>query len=393
MNSFAVSIVMPCLNEIDALPYAIAMAKKAADLLTSEGLQTEIVIADNGSTDGSIEFAKSMSCRVVHCELKGYGNALKCGISHAKGEYIIMGDADGSYDFEEAVPMVQLLQQGFDICMGSRFKGEIKPGAMPFKNKWLGNPALTGILNLFFHSGFSDAHCGLRAFTQKAFSQMQLKTTGMEFASEMVIQSALLHLKSCEIPVTLHPDKRKRPPHLRPWADGWRHLNFMLMYSPLWLFFIPATVMICFGLLISITLLASDPTDALHIGPIWYGDHWMIVAGGAMDVGYQTAIFGLVAMTLHVQQDTLTISSVSKRIMRFLTPGKVAFWSFFLIILGFSFLLYTLLQWIPAVIAESKFLLIRPMVFGTTLGVMGLQGLFSCFIFSLISQRDKQHEK
>ena len=223
-----VTILMPCLNESKTLSLCITSARAALDELQPLGLTGEILISDNGSTDGSQKIASDLGVRTVTCLEPGYGNALISGARAARGRYIVMGDADASYDFKEAVPMVLKLRDGYDVCLGSRFKGRIAPGAMPWKNRFIGNPLLTGLLNLFYRSGLSDAHCGLRAVTRQAFDRMSLNCPGMEFASEMVVKACLQNLKRAEVPVTLYKDLRGRSPHLKPWSDGKRHVRFLL---------------------------------------------------------------------------------------------------------------------------------------------------------------------
>jgi glycosyltransferase involved in cell wall biosynthesis len=250
-----VSIVMPCLNERQSLGHCIAVAQRALDLLKERhGLAGEIVIADNGSIDGSQDLARTLGARVVNVTAHGYGAALCGGFSAARGRYLVMGDADGSYDFLETVPMVEALANGADICMGSRFKGGIKPGAMPWKNRHIGNPILTSLLNLLFRAGIDDAHCGLRALTKSCFERLRLEGSGMEFASEMIIKATLLNQRIVEVPATLWPDLRGRAPHLRPWRDGWRHLRYLLMLSPAWLFGIPAGLLATVSLAILMTI-------------------------------------------------------------------------------------------------------------------------------------------
>ncbi|MEL7486502.1 MAG: glycosyltransferase family 2 protein, partial [Pseudomonadota bacterium] len=237
LGTVDVSIVMPCLNETLSLPHCIANAKDAlAQIKAQYGLEGEIVIADNGSTDGSQRLATSLGARVAPVRERGYGAALIGGAKAAAGRFILMGDCDGSYNFTEGVPMIGKLNEGYAVCMGSRFDGGIAPGAMPWKNRYIGNPVLTGILNLFFRTGVNDAHCGLRAITKEAFETLNLSGSGMEFASEMVIKAALKKLPMTQAPATLSKDLRDRPPHLRPWRDGWRHLRYLLMLSPTWLF-------------------------------------------------------------------------------------------------------------------------------------------------------------
>jgi glycosyltransferase involved in cell wall biosynthesis len=228
-QSLELTILMPCLNEAETIAQCIAKAKVG---LTRAGVPGEILIADNGSTDGSQAIAEKLGARVVTVKEKGYGNALRGGIAAAGGKWIIMGDADDSYDFSEADRFVKKFQEGYDVVMGCRLPsggGTIMPGAMPWKNRWLGNPVLTSIGRLFFRCPARDFHCGLRGFTKVAYAAMELQTTGMEFASEMVIKATLKKFKITEVPITLHKDGRSRPPHLKPWRDGWRHLRFMLI--------------------------------------------------------------------------------------------------------------------------------------------------------------------
>lgn len=267
-----VSIVMPCLNETRSLPHCIANAQNALDRIAAAyGLTGEIVIADNGSTDGSQALAISLGARVVPVVDKGYGAALIGGCRNAYGRFLLMGDSDGSYDFTDGVAMIGQLADGSALCMGSRFDGGIAAGAMPWKNRYIGNPALTGILNLFFSAGIRDAHCGLRAIRKDVFHRLRLSGTGMEFASEMVIKAALLHLPISQAPAKLLPDLRDRAPHLRPWRDGWRHLRYLMMLAPGWLFGLPALVFALLGLVIfgAAGLQALRPGTFPAVGPYW----------------------------------------------------------------------------------------------------------------------------
>ena len=286
-----VTIVMPCLNEVETLPHCIGNALEALARLRSEhNLFGEIVIADNGSTDGSRTLATELGARVVSVNRRGYGAALIGGCEAALGRFIIMGDCDGSYDFTEGVAMIAKLEEGHDLCMGSRFKGGIAPGAMPWKNRLIGNPVLTGILNLFFRPGITDAHCGLRALRKEAFNCLNLSGSGMEFASEMVIKAALLKMKVAEVPATLSPDLRTRKPHLRPWRDGWRHLRYLLMLSPTWLFGAPAILAMGLGILILVTAVIH----ALNlIGPIPFGESWIVVATLLTTIGHLASLMAL----------------------------------------------------------------------------------------------------
>ncbi len=228
-NECELTILMPCLNEAETLGRCI---EKARTGLARAGLRGEVVVADNGSTDGSVEVAEKAGARVVHVKEKGYGSALRGGIEAARGRWVIMGDADESYDFSAIEGLVARLREGYDLVMGCRLPsggGVIAPGAMPWKNRWIGNPSLSFIGRVFFKSPARDFHCGLRGFSREAYRKMELKTTGMEFASEMVIKATLKSLRIAEVPITLHRDGRSRRPHLKPWRDGWRHLRFMLI--------------------------------------------------------------------------------------------------------------------------------------------------------------------
>src|SRR3954469_22469469 len=285
-----VTIVMPCLNEAGCLAACIANAREALAMIDAQyGLSGEIVIADNGSTDGSQAIAVAAGARVESVATRGYGAAMIGGGRAALGNYIVFGAADGSYDFRESCAMIGKLIEGADLCMGSRFKGGIAPGAMPWKNRYIGNPVLTGVLNLMYRTGVSDAHCGLRALTSETFDSLRLSGTGMEFASEMVIKAALQKRVIAEVPATLSPDLRDREPHLRPWRDGWRHLRYLFMLSPTWLFALPAAFSVCVGLLILTGALLGQAGWA----PTIFGDTWTMLAGALIGLGHLGLIMAL----------------------------------------------------------------------------------------------------
>ena len=281
-----VSIVMPCLNEAETLASCI---RKAQGAIERDGLSAEVIVADNGSSDGSPLIGKELGARVVEVERKGYGSALLGGIAAARGKYVVMGDADDSYDFTAIAPFLEKLRQGFDLVMGNRFAGGIRPGAMTWSHRWLGNPVLTRIGRVFFGTPVGDMHCGLRAFRKDAIDGLHLRATGMEFASEMVIKASLQHLKIAEIPVTLSPDGRSRPPHLRTWRDGWRHLRFMLLFSPRWLFLYPGVALFATGALVGGFL----ETGPQRIGPVTFDIHTLLVAGFACLIGFQLVVFAV----------------------------------------------------------------------------------------------------
>ncbi len=282
------TILMPCLNEAETLALCIQTARRFLD---RSGVNGEVLIADNGSSDGSQRIAEECGARVVDVPARGYGNALRYGIEAAHGRYIIMGDADGSYNFMELMPFVEQLRAGFDLVMGNRFAGGIEPGAMPKLHKYLGNPVLTMIGRLFFGGPSRDFHCGLRGFRRDAMLDLDLRTTGMEFASEMVVKATMHDLRVTEVPTTLSRDGRSRPPHLRSWRDGWRHLRFLLLYSPRWLFLYPGFAAVVVGLLMMISLTIGP----VRVGRIGFDIHTLLLASLLVMVGTQSMFFAILA--------------------------------------------------------------------------------------------------
>ena len=289
------SIVIPCLNEAETLTVCIQNAHVGAQKTCGAG-NYEVIVADNGSTDGSQEIARWENARLVNVPVRGYGAALMAGIQAAQGEYIIMGDADDSYDFREVAPFVEKLRQGFDLVMGNRFQGGIRPGAMPFLHQYLGNPVLSFIGRLFFKSPVSDFHCGLRGFRRDPILELNLRTTGMEFASEMVVKASLQKLRMTEVPTILYPDGRSRPSHLRTWRDGWRHLCFLLLYSPRWLFLYPGILLVTVGVIFSAILLVTPVRIGninFDIGTLLYATLFIIVGLQSIIFSFFTKIFGI----------------------------------------------------------------------------------------------------
>src|ERR1700677_635997 len=252
MSDLTVTILMPCLNEAETLAFCV---RQAVTALRDNNVAGEVLVADNGSTDGSQQIATDEGARVVNVPTRGYGAALIAGIEAARGKYVLMADADASYHFEHLPRFLPKLDEGYDLVMGNRFSGSIEPGAMPPLHRYLGNPVLSSIGRIFFRIPVRDFHCGLRAFRRDPILALNLRTTGMEFASEMVVKSSLAGLRMTEVPTTLSPDGRSRPPHLRSWRDGWRHLRFLLLFSPRWLFFYPGLVTLAVGLALSAALL------------------------------------------------------------------------------------------------------------------------------------------
>lgn len=375
-----VSIVMPCLNEEQTLGHCIANARAALDAMAQEyGLTGEIVVADNGSTDRSREIAQEMGARVVPVAQRGYGRALIEGFSQAYGTYLVMGDADGSYDFREAVPMVAALRKGADLCMGSRFKGRIMPGAMPFKNRYIGNPVLSGILKILFQSGLGDAHCGLRAITAEAFRRLRLSSDGMEFASEMVIKASLLNLKRTEVPITLHPDLRNRPPHLRPWRDGWRHLRYMLMLAPGWLFLVPAAILAFVALTVGpAVLLLSNPQGYWLI----FGIHWLIVACTCAILAHTLFLFGMAAIVFGIRSGYRLPPSRPGLLARSWSLEAALIGGLILMLIGGLGIAWAGLRWVEVSFNSPN--QVRELVVSSTLLVIGTQHLFGGFLLSII---------
>jgi glycosyltransferase involved in cell wall biosynthesis len=375
---------MPCLNEAETLAKCIEKAQRA---FREDGINGEVVIADNGSTDGSQDIARRMGARVVAVKAKGYGSALQGGIEAARGKYIIMGDSDDSYDFSAIRPFVEKLRAGSDLVMGNRFQGGIMPGAMPWKHKWIGNPVLSGIGRLFFHCPAGDFHCGLRAFTKEAYKRMDLQTTGMEFASEMVIKSTLLQMRIDEVPIILYKDGRSRPPHLRSWRDGWRHLRFMLLFSPRWLFLIPGTTLFFLGLLVAIWIWGGPR----HVAGVVLDIHTMLVSGFACVLGYQLMIFAvfikIFAMTegLHPPR-----SHLYKHPFREMNLEVGVLLGLALILGGLIALGYAIWSWQAVGFGElDPHATMRQVVPAVVLITLGIQTLFSSFFISILTLRRK----
>ena len=377
-----VSIVMPCLDEIQSLDHCIANARAALDEIERvHGLSGEIVIADNGSTDGSQALATRLGARVVPVSRKGYGAAVIGGFDAAWGEFLVMGDCDGSYDFRDAVPMISRLLAGADLVMGSRFKGGIAPGAMPWKNRFIGNPALTGILNLFFQSGISDAHCGLRAIRKAAYARLGLTSDGMEFASEMVIKAALLGLDMREVPAKLLPDLRDRPPHLRPWRDGWRHLRYLFMLSPTWVFGVPALA--AFALAAKILLTSMLHRTGLLPGTGHYGDSWVILGGFMVSVGHFAAMMALATHLHGVNQGYRKMGAGLRRFGAWLTLESVLLVGAGLLALSGLGFGYTFWRWAQG--SYHALPSVLPVVLAAMTGAVGCQTIMGGFLLAIIA--------
>jgi glycosyltransferase involved in cell wall biosynthesis len=390
-RDIAVSIVMPCLNEAATVGDCVCDAREAlAAMKERHGLAGEIIVADNGSTDGSQALAAAAGARVIDVDEKGYGAALRGGFSAARGEYLVMGDSDRSYDFREAVAMVEMLVAGAELCIGSRFDGEIQPGAMPWKNRYIGNPALSGILRLLFRTPVRDSHCGLRAIRRTTYDGLRLSSDGMEFASEMVLKAAIQRVRIDQVPCTLSPDGRGRPPHLNPWRDGLRHLFYMFMLSPTWLFVAPAALLLMFGLTVFGFLLLNPDATMVRIGQLGsIGDHWAIIASAAVVLALQTLIAGFAAMLLGYRSGYLPISDRARRVLSLSSLGT---W-----LLAGGTLLLGGITWTGAIaggwIASGFGALdqIRDLIAACTLVLAGFQVGFSGFLMSIVAGNRLNH--
>ncbi len=380
-----VSFVMPCLNEILCLEPCIAAIRDAmADIDARYGLTGEIVVADNGSTDGSQALAERLGARVVAVAEKGYGAALRGGFTAARGRFLVMGDADGSYDFREAAPMIGALIDGADLCMGNRFKGGIKPGAMPWKNRYIGNPVLTGILNLLFNTGVGDAHCGLRALTRACFDRLRLAGDGMEFASEMVIKASLRGETVVERPATLSPDLRNRPPHLRPWRDGWRHLRYLFMLSPAWLFAFPAAASALVGT--AILTVAASHAMLLPGREIFFGNNWVVLSSAMVGLGHMSGILAMASHLYGLRAGYRRPKAWLGGLSRWVTLETTIIVGLILGGLGLADLLWVVADWSAREFARAPSVL--PAVIGTLLMTLGVQTILGGFLLSIINGND-----
>lgn len=377
-HSIEVSVVMPCLNEEETLEVCI---KKARGCLEKNGVRGEVVIADNGSTDKSIEIAERCGARVVHVKNKGYGSALMGGFEDAYGKYLLMGDADDSYEFNNLMPFIEKLREGYDVVMGNRFRGGIQPGAMPWHHYWIGNPILTGVLNVFFRTGIGDAHCGLRGLTKDAYRRLNLKTSGMEFASEMVVKSSALGLKMTEVPTTLKPDGRSRPPHLRSFRDGWRHLRFLMLLAPKWMLMYPGAFLGFLGLLLML-LVSKGP---VRIGQAELGVHSLVGGALLLIVGYQAVTIGFAARIYAVQEEIGPPSAALQKAFSVFTLERGMIAGGLVLLAGLITIAVLTIQWISSDFGHLEpERTLRPMIIGTTLSVMGVQTVLMSLFYSML---------
>ncbi len=372
------TVLMPCLNEAETIAACIGKAQR---FLAGANISGEVLIADNGSRDGSREIAEKLGAHVIRVADRGYGAALIGGIEAANGRYVIMGDADDSYDFSALMPFVERLRDGSDLVIGNRFKGGIAPGAMPFLHHHLGNPALSWIARLFFRTGVEDTQCGLRGFNRRRIQALNLRTTGMEFATEMLVRSALAGYRIDEVPTTLSKDGRSRAPHLRTWRDGWRHLCFLLMHSPKWLFFYPGFCLVALGLLVTIALLHGK----VMIGSVGFDIHTFAIACMTALVGIQTLSFGTVAFRFATAQKLLPPSSRYSALLSALTLERLLLAGAAVFVGGCIGVVFCILQWASfgfGPLQYSQFL--RVLILSLTGIAIGIQLALTAFLSAIV---------
>ncbi len=381
-----VSIVMPCLNEAESLAPCV---KKARDAIEQLGINGEVLVADNGSTDGSVELAESLGARVVHVQARGYGSALQGGFAAARGEYILMGDADGSYDFGHLGRFVEKLDEGFDLVMGNRFAGGIASGAMPPLHQYFGNPGISWLGRLFFGAKVGDFYCGLRAFRRDILQRLELQSPGMELGVEMVAKSALYGLRVSEVPTTLSPDLRSRPPHLRTWRDGWRTLRFFLLYSPRWLFFYPGAILMLLGLVVGVAVLPGP----LSVLGARLDVHTLLYAGAAVVVGFQAVLFSVMARLYAASEGFLPINELVRRARRAFSLEVGLLSGGLLLLASLILTVIALAQWGGSSFKHLSYSDTMRIVIPAVVALMlGVQTIFSSFFLSVLGiKRDARH--
>jgi len=382
-NKVKLSIIMPCLNEAETVFTCI---RKAQQFLKSSRVHGEVIVADNGSTDGSTELARQAGALIVQVDEKGYGSALMGGIKAAHGQYIIMGDADDSYDFSNLIAFMDALESGFDLVMGNRFKGGIKRGAMPFLHQYLGNPVLSWLGRLFFKIRIGDFHCGLRGFRKDAILNLDLQTTGMEFASEMIVKASMKGLKVTEVPTPLYPDGRTRPPHLRTWSDGWRHLRFLLMYSPRWLFYYPGIFLMLTGFLVSAWLLPGPRT----IGDVTLDINTLMYAAFIILLGLQAVLFSLFTRVFAISEGLLPKDEPTEKLLKVISLERGLAVGAIMILLGLVSSIGAIDYWMGTSFGSiDPTRSMRLVIPGTVLFAAGFQVLFSSFFLGILTTRRK----
>lgn len=385
-SSLEVSIVMPCLNEADTIEICIVKAWRA---LRENGIQGEVIVADNGSTDGSQAIATRLGARIVHVDAKGYGNALMGGIAAARGTFVIIGDADDSYDFLELPTFVEKLRQGFDLVQGCRLPsggGRVLPGAMPLSHRWIGNPVFSMMARHMFRSPVHDVYCGLRAFTKEFYDRLDLRCTGMEFATEMIIKAGVYGARVVEVPITLSPDGRKsHAPHLKTFQDGWRTFRFFLMYSPRWLFLYPGILLVLVGL-VGYGLAMPGVT----IGSVTFDAHTLLFASLAILLGYQSIVFAIFTKTFAISEGLLPEDTRLAQLFELVNLEKGLMAGGGALLIGLALLLASVNEWRLRDFGALNYAeTMRWVIPGVTLAAFGFQTILSSFFVSILGMRRK----
>lgn len=381
-----VSIVMPCLNEVETLSSCI---HKAQNAIEKESLSAEIIVADNGSTDGSQAVARELGARIVDVPQKGYGNALRAGIEAAQGRFVIMGDADDSYDFGAIGALIEKLREGYDLVMGNRFSGGIKSGAMVWSHRFIGNPALTFISRIFFRTPVGDMHCGMRGFRKASYDRLHMRAAGMEFASEMVIKASLQRMRITEVPITLSPAGRTRPPHLRTWRDGWRHLRFMLLFCPRWLFLYPGIALLGGGLIVGALL----ETGAKRIGAVEFDIHTLLLAGFACLIGFQLVVFAVFTKVFAMQQGFHPPNETYRRMFDYIKLETGLAIGAGMAVLGAVGTIAAVLSWGAAGFGHlDPRSTMREVIPAAVLVTLGIQTIFASFFLSVLGIDDERNQ-
>jgi glycosyltransferase involved in cell wall biosynthesis len=386
-TNIELSVVMPCLNESDTLAVCI---EKAGRAMSENNISGEIIVADNGSTDGSTDIALSLGARVVNVKEKGYGSALMGGISAARGKFVIMGDADDSYNFLEIPKFVEKLREGYDLVQGCRLPsggGTVLPGAMPFLHRWWGNPMFSAMARIWFYAPIHDVYCGMRGFTKSHYESLDQQCTGMEFATEMIIKSSLYRTEIAEVPITLHPDGRKsHPPHLNTFRDGWRTLRFFLLYSPKWLFFVPGCLLIFLGI-IGYVLGLPGLTIA---GQIHFDVHTLLFSSFFITSGFQAILFAILTKTFAINEKMVPEDKRLDRLYKTVNLENVLLISLLMLVTGLILLGFTVNEWRNTGFGNLEYSqTLRLVIPGVTLASLGFESILFSFFASILRVRRK----
>jgi glycosyltransferase involved in cell wall biosynthesis len=385
-DEIELSVVMPCLNEADTLEICIRKAQKAME---EHGVKGEVVVADNGSTDGSIGIAERLGARVINIKERGYGAALRGGIEASRGRFVIMGDADDSYDFLEIPKFVEKLREGAELVMGCRLPGgggQVLPGAMPHLHRWWGNPMFSAMVRKMFKAPIHDVYCGLRGFTRELYNRLELRCTGMEFATEMVIKSSLFHVKIAEVPITLHPDGRKaHAPHLKTFSDGWRTLRFFMLYSPRWLFLVPGMLLVGLGVVAWALALAR-----ITFHGIVFDAHTLLFGSLFMLMGYQSILFSVFTKIFAISERLIPDDGKLSKVIKVVTLERCLIGSFIILLAGIALMIWAVGKWKANDFGELDYsTTMRVIIPGVTFAALGFQTVLSSFFISVLGMKHR----